>query len=71
MAAIFLICERPPARPVSGWITSTSSRSMSARMPQIVANRSPAAMGISTRCWMRASASTFSGATGSSKNSRS
>ena len=45
IAAIFFICVMPPARPVSGWMTSTSSRSISSRSPKIVAMRSPAASG--------------------------
>ena len=35
----------PPARPVSGWITSTSSRSINSRSPKMVAMRSPEASG--------------------------
>ena len=45
MAAIFFIWVMPPALPVSGWMMSTRSRSISSRSPKIVAMRSPAASG--------------------------
>ena len=66
MAAIFFTSVRPPAWQRSGWMMSAACRSRSSRKRNFVVRRSPVATGISMARATVASASKFSGGTGSS-----